>query len=50
MAASKGGNSMDLEGWIYLFTYGYDLDVYANGSLRLGIDRKTGRKVISYVI
>lgn len=41
---------MDLTDWTFLFTYGYDLDVYAYGSLRVGVDRKTGRKVISYVL
>ncbi len=40
---------MDLTQWTYLLTYGYSLDVYAYGSLRVGIDRETGRKVISYV-
>ena len=41
---------MDLTGWTYLLTFGNELDVYAYGSLRVGIDRKTGRKVISYII
>ena len=40
---------MDLTNWTYLFTFGYGLDVYAYGSLRVGICRSTGRKVISYV-
>lgn len=40
---------MDLSNWTYLFTYGYDLDVYAYGFLRVAIDRHSGRKVISYV-
>ena len=35
--------------WTYLFTYGYTLDIYGFGSLRLGIDRETGEKVISYL-
>lgn len=39
---------MDLTGWTYLFTFGYSLDVYACGSLRVGIDRRTGKKIISY--
>ena len=41
---------MDLTKWTYLLTIGTDLDVYAYGSLRVGIDRDTGRKVISYVV
>ena len=41
---------MDLTKWTYLLTFGTDLDIYAYGSLRVGIDRKTGRKVISYVV
>ena len=41
---------MDLKDWTYLFTWGYDLDVYALGSLRVAIDRKTGEKRLSYVM
>ena len=41
---------IDLTDWTYLFTYGYRLDVYAYGSLRLGIDNRSGEKVISYVV
>lgn len=41
---------IDLSEWTYLFTYGYSLDVYAYGRLRLGIDRKTGEKIVSYVV
>jgi len=56
---------IDLKEWTYLFTFGYTLDIYANlvwkaddrgwfkwrrGCLRLGIDRLTGKKVISYVV
>lgn len=41
---------MDLSEWTYLFTYGYSLDIYAYGSLRVGVDRNTGDKVISYVV
>lgn len=39
---------MDLTGWTYQFTFGYHLDVYARGSERVGVDRRTGQKVISY--
>lgn len=39
----------NLDEWVYLFTYGYTLDVYANGILRVGIDRGTGEKIISYI-
>ena len=46
----KGDNTVDLTDWTYLFTYGYTLDIYAYGSLRLGIDKKTGEKIISYVV
>ena len=41
---------MDLSEWTYLFTYGYDLDIYGYGCLRVAIDRKTGKKVLSYVV
>lgn len=41
--------AMDLSEWTLLFTFGYTLDIYAYGSLRLGIDRGTGKKRISYV-
>lgn len=41
---------MDLSEWTYLFTSGYSLDVYAYGSLRVAIDNRTGRKVVSYVL
>jgi len=40
---------MNLDDWTYLFTFGHDLDIYANGNLRIGIDARTGKKVISYV-
>ena len=39
-----------LRDWTYLFTFGYSLDIYRFGRLRLGIDRATGKKVISYVV
>lgn len=39
---------MDLSGWTYLLTFGYDLDIYAKGNRRVGIDRKTGEVVIEY--
>ena len=35
--------------WEFLFTFGYSLDIYAFGDLRVGIDKNTGEKVISYV-
>lgn len=31
--------------WVYLFTYGYSLDIYGYGCLRVGIDRKTGEQL-----
>lgn len=40
---------MDLTNWTFMFTFGYSLDIYAYGSLRVAIDCKTGRKVLSYV-
>jgi len=40
---------IDLTKWTYLLTFGESLDIYAFESLRLGIDRNTGEKVISYV-
>lgn len=36
--------------WTFLFTFGYTLDIYASGLLRVAIDRATGRKVISYLM
>ena len=39
----------NLEEWQYLFTYGY-MDIFGYKSLRVGIDKLTGEKVISYVI
>ena len=35
--------------WEYLFTFGFSLDIYAFGDLRVGVDKNTGEKVISYV-
>jgi hypothetical protein len=37
----------NLDQWEYLFTH--DLDVYGYGILRVGIDRETGKKIISYI-
>ena len=39
-----------LKDWTYLFTYGYTLDIFGYKNLRLGVDRLTGEKVISYVV
>lgn len=39
---------MDLTGWTYVLTYGYNGDVYAKGKKRVMIDRKTGEPVICY--
>ena len=39
----------DLSQWTYILTYGYSLDLYGFGALRVVIDRNTGRKVVSYV-
>ena len=39
-----------MEGWKKLLTFGYDLDIYAKGKARKGIDRKTGQVVISYTV
>ena len=36
--------------WTYLFTYGYDLEIYALGCLRIAVDRKTGEQVLGYVM
>ncbi len=41
---------MDLTNWTFILTFGYSLDIYAYGSLRVGIDRNTGEKIISYVV
>ena len=41
---------MDLTGWTYLLTFGYDLDLYANGNQRVAIDRETGEIILSYVM
>lgn len=39
-----------MKGWTYLLTIGYDLDIYAKGDGRKGIDRKTGQVIISYTV
>jgi len=39
-----------LKDWTFGFTWGFTLDIYKFGRLRLGIDRLTGKKVISYVV
>jgi len=39
-----------ISGWTFLFTFGEDLDIYGYGSLRIGIDRKTRKQVIGYMI
>ncbi|KKL13220.1 hypothetical protein LCGC14_2527910 [marine sediment metagenome] len=41
---------MDLTEWTYLLTFGYSLDVYAKGNQRVGVERSTGKVVISYTI
>lgn len=41
---------MNLEGWEYLVTYGLNMDIYAKGNDRVGIDRDTGRVVIRYKV
>lgn len=37
-----------IKGWTYILTYGKYLDIYARGSERVGVDRKTKRVVIIY--
>jgi hypothetical protein len=39
-----------MRGWRYILTYGYDLDLYANGKVRIAIDRGSGRVVLRYRI
>jgi len=36
----------NLDGWRFVLTIGYDLDIYAKGNSRVGIDRKTGKVII----
>ena len=40
---------IDLTDWTCLFTFGYHLDIYVNGILRMGIDNRTEEVVIKYV-
>ena len=44
----KGGE-MNYTNWTFMFTFGYSLDVYAYGSLRVAIDTKTGKQILAYV-
>ncbi len=37
------------DGWVYILTFGYSLDIYAFGCLRIGIDRNTGKQRLGYV-
>lgn len=46
----KGGRNMDLSEWTFVRTFGTSLDIYANGILRVIIERETGRQVTSYVM
>ena len=39
-----------MEGWTYLFTYGYSGEVWGRGSSRKIIDKKTGRVISSYEV
>jgi len=39
----------ELSNFKYLFTYGYTLDIYAYGCLRIGIDKLTGKQIIGYI-
>jgi len=39
-----------MEGWTYILTYGNYLDIYARGSERVGVDRRTKRVVITYSV
>ena len=41
---------MDLASWEFLFTYGYDLDLYSKGNKRMAICRATGRVVVKYTV
>jgi len=41
---------MDLTGWTFILTFGKNLDIYGQGEERVGIDRDTGRVVMSYTV
>ena len=41
---------MDLKQMTYMFTSGEHIDVYGYGSLRVAIDNRTNRIVLSYVV
>jgi len=41
---------MDLTGWTFILTFGKNLDIYGRGEERVGIDRDTGRVVMSYTV
>lgn len=37
-----------MNGWQYLFTFGYSLDIYARGNERIAVDKKTGKILLRY--
>ena len=39
---------VDLTGWDYVLTFGYTLDLYARGTARIAVDRRSGRVVLRY--
>ncbi len=41
---------LEKEGWEYKFTFGYSLDIYGKGKLRIGIDKKTDEIVLEYEV
>lgn len=41
---------MDLRGWKFKITFGFNCDVYSKGKERVMIDRRTGGVVIRYTM
>jgi len=39
----------EIKGWTFIFTFGYSLDIYGCGCLRIGIDRETGHQRLGYI-
>ncbi len=40
---------MDLTEWTFILTYGFTLDIYGCGCLRIAIDRITGEQILGYI-
>ena len=41
---------MNLEGWEYVLTFGFSLDIYAKGNDRIMVNRNSGRVVLRFTV